>query len=252
MEMRFIDVFPPIREAIELAVNRRSDGDPVSGDDLPAGWRPFPRTDDSGGPVVVCKLPDPDMIESTIMNGDGGVLQAACPACSGYVERQIARLAAGRMVCFSIRSSDLYGSDLANSLTSALATTVTDDADEAELARTVLDELLQNAIVHGNLDLGSQDLRSMEDIDRFNTRIAERLNSPAYGGKHVGVGLWRAPSGWVLGIVDDGNGYDFEEQGAAGAGQQHTNYSGRGAMIVRSLSKAVHVDLGGRRTLVRF
>ncbi|MEQ9327522.1 MAG: ATP-binding protein [Rhodospirillales bacterium] len=192
------------------------------------------------------------MVEETLRKGYGGLLQVATRGCCVPVLSRLPRLAGCNLICFSIRSTDLFGSMLAGAITAGLARLAVADREEASLARTVLDELVQNAIVHGNLGLPTRVLESMDDIDRFNSDIASRLADPAYGMKHVGIGFWLTSAGWTAEIVDDGDGYAFTGAGSPEKLSGNSGYSGRGSQIVRSLSKAVHIDRGGRRTLVRF
>ena len=252
LRSRFIDVSPDIREIIETGIAALADGgSPAEPDGLPADWRPEEAAT-SGMPVVICGHPDSSMVEEAIRRGCGGLLQVATRGCCATVLSRMSRLAECNLLCFSIRSTDLFGNMLAGAITSGLARLAVADREGASLVRTVLDELVKNAIVHGNLGLPSGVLESMDDIDRFNSDIASRLADPAYGMKHVGIGFWRTTAGWTAEIVDDGDGYAFTAAGSPEKLSGNSGYSGRGSQIVRSLSKAVHIDRGGRRTLVRF
>lgn len=246
---QFIDVTPDVREAVDAEVATLAAGHPSPGDELPADWHPQGPTP-AEVPIVFCGMPDADMVEAAILLGHGGLLQLATRECIIDALHQASRLATCSVLCFSIRSVDLYGTALAGSITAGLARLAVEDREEASLAKTVLDELVQNAIVHGNLGLPSRKLNSMDDIEDFNADIAARLADPSYGTKHVGIAFWRASAGWVVEVVDDGDGYDSTRVNVNVAG--NFGYSGRGSHIIRSLSKAVHIDCGGRRTLVRF
>lgn len=249
LRRQFIDVASDLQVIVDAGITASAANGLSNSEELPANWRPQEPVS-AEAPLVFCSAPDADMVEAAILSGHGALLQVASRECSIDALRQVSRLAVYDLLCFSIRSADLYGTALAGSITAGLARLATEDQEAAGLARTVLDELLQNAIVHGNLGLPSRTLNSMEDIENFNAEIAARLADPAYGAKHVGIAFWRAPAGWVVEIVDDGDGYDFTDTGANVSG--NFGYSGRGSLIVRSLSKAVHIDCGGRRTLVSF
>jgi anti-sigma regulatory factor (Ser/Thr protein kinase) len=92
-------------------------------------------------------------------------------------------------------------------------------------ARLVLDELIGNAMNHGNKGDAS---------------------------KHVTVTLYAADGGWVATIEDEGSGFDPKDLNADFDAIELTATSGRGIALVEMYAKGLSFFNGGRGAYVMF
>lgn len=160
-------------------------------------------------------------------------------------------LASGKDVRFlSLTTRDLYQTKIAEDFLDRLSSWPADDSDSAALRRTVLVELLQNAIIHGNLELSSGDVSSIDDFVDLSRRIGLRLADNRYGLRLVTVCFWLVDGDPVISIMDQGKGFDHARRDDDL--EDDKRYSGRGLNIIKTFSKEHFVDMSGRRTTVRF
>ena len=160
--------------------------------------------------------------------------------------------ASGKDVRFlALTTRDLYQTSIAEDFLDRLSSWPADDSDSAALRRTVLVELLQNAIIHGNLELASGDVSSIDDFVDLSRRIGLRLADNRYGLRLVTVCFWLDKDDPVISIMDQGKGFDHRSRDDDDR-EGDSRYSGRGLNIIKTFSKEHHVDMSGRRTTVRF
>jgi anti-sigma regulatory factor (Ser/Thr protein kinase) len=164
----------------------------------------------------------------------------------------ILELVTGTNVRFlALTSRDLYQTEIAEDLLDRLSCWPANDSDDAALRRTVLVELLQNAIVHGNLELASGDVSSIDDFVDLSRRIGLRLADNRYGLRLVTICFWLDNEDPVISIMDQGKGFEHHRRDDDDH-QGDSRYSGRGLNIIETFSKEHYVDMSGRRTTVRF
>jgi len=71
-----------------------------------------------------------------------------------------------------------------------------------------LQELLFNAIEHGNLSIGTERKAALLRAGRFDDEVAARLEDPAYRDRRVAVDLLVRGRDIQVTIVDEGQGFD--------------------------------------------
>jgi DNA-binding response OmpR family regulator/anti-sigma regulatory factor (Ser/Thr protein kinase) len=122
-----------------------------------------------------------------------------------------------------------------------------------------ISELLINAVEHGNLGLGYADKSRLKREDTWQAEISRRLADPANADKEVAVGFERQASGVTLRVVDQGNGFPWQNflqisperacdpngRGIALAGMlsfSSLRYEGCGNIAVATISSAPHTS----------
>ncbi len=108
-------------------------------------------------------------------------------------------------------------------------------------------EALSNAVIHGNLQLGSE-LKERGD-DSFARALAERAADPLLAGRTVDIQVDYDGERCRWTITDEGAGFDVERVLARCLSDDPEVMlaSGRGILMMHSFLDGVHYDLGGRR-----
>lgn len=70
-------------------------------------------------------------------------------------------------------------------------------------------ELLINAVEHGNLEITYEEKTRLMQERRMSAEVAERLERPAFKGRHATATLAREGAGLVLAVEDEGPGFDW-------------------------------------------
>ncbi|WP_203291353.1 ATP-binding protein [Maricaulis parjimensis] len=123
-----------------------------------------------------------------------------------------------------------------------LATMLALACPNSDLVAVGLQELLVNAVEHGNLEIGAQEKQDLLLTGEWRAEVEKRLADPRYAHRRVIVNFKRGRRMISLTIQDDGEGFDHSaldaEEGAT------TGYRGRGVALARSLSFASVTYLG--------
>lgn len=98
-----------------------------------------------------------------------------------------------------------------------------------------LQELLVNAVEHGNLGVGYAEKSELVRAGRWQEEVAARLQRPEFRDKRVHVRLERIAGGLVIRIRDEGPGFDWREYLDFKAERAFDNH-GRGIALARALS----------------
>jgi len=117
----------------------------------------------------------------------------------------------------------------------------------AHAVETALHEAVVNAIVHGNLGMGSADRETVDGFARYCAQIESRLSDPGRADKWIEIAAQWTASEIVATVTDQGLGYRPGQGGA-----EEFEKSGRGLRIVRALTRDIRIDEGGRRIVMRF
>ncbi len=112
-----------------------------------------------------------------------------------------------------------------------------------EQIRVCLVEALENALVHGNLEIDSA--VKEEDWGRFEALVSERQADPAYGRRSIAISASLGPEGFAAQIEDQGQGFD-PDQPAESADPGFLSASGRGLLLIRGIMDEVRWKNGGR------
>ncbi len=110
--------------------------------------------------------------------------------------------------------------------------------------RVCLTEAVENALVHGNLEIDSA--LKEEDWGRFEALVAERQADPAYARRAVSIRASLGPGGFSAQIQDQGRGFD-PGRPAANPDPGFLASSGRGLLLIRGVMDEVRWEEGGRR-----
>jgi hypothetical protein len=116
-------------------------------------------------------------------------------------------------------------------------------ASPGPLAGLALHELIANAVIHGNLQVGSGRSELWRDLSDRQHAIAAALADPSRAARVVTIAIgWRS-SEMVAVIADEGGGYDPIAVPAA------TRGSGRGLRLAGTAGRVI-VSCGGRTTAI--
>ena len=110
----------------------------------------------------------------------------------------------------------------------------TDSQVQADFVLVGLQELLVNAVEHGNLEISGAQKRDLLIAGTWREEVERRLADPAYAQRRVIVTFQRGARMIAFTIQDEGEGFDHEaflKGPPAGAG-----YRGRGITLARTLS----------------
>jgi len=120
-----------------------------------------------------------------------------------------------------------------------------------------LQEAIINAVVHGNLGLGSAYKETADDLTRYHQVIRDRLATDPAARKLIDVIAWWDDAHLSIAVGDQGDGYATVERRkqtdtlrqAAGKDRRR---SGRGLEIIRRFAEEVTVANGGRTIVMSF
>ncbi len=159
---------------------------------------------------------------------------------------------------FSASSKHMFNSSFDEHLSKMIGDNRRLGQENRDLMRTAIDEAITNAVVHGNLELHSPPMHSINDFTAFYANIAERLAQPIYGDRQITIQKWaEGDNDWVS-VADQGHGYAphrerrLETPKSIRPGQKERRRSGRGLEIIRSLTKQTRLDQQGRRLSMQF
>jgi len=117
--------------------------------------------------------------------------------------------------------------------------------DETELmrVRVALDEALANAMIHGNLEIGSE-LREIACED-YHALIDERRRTAPYAQRKVSVIVRLTPGQAQFVIRDEGKGFDASSLPDPTDPANLEKLSGRGMLLIRTFMDEVHHNQTG-------
>jgi anti-sigma regulatory factor (Ser/Thr protein kinase) len=107
---------------------------------------------------------------------------------------------------------------------------------------TCLQEALTNAIIHGNLSIGSN-FSDYSELQEFHAQVEHALITPAAKLSRITIRVYEQYGSFTVSIGDEGKGFDFPSAPPA-----NTRPSGRGLYLIQSLASKVWLS-SNRRTL---
>ena len=114
-----------------------------------------------------------------------------------------------------------------------------------------LEEALANAIVHGNLEIGSN-MRDQDD-GTYEELMATRLKQPPFQSRRVRVAATFTTHQTVFEICDEGKGFDVSALPDPTAEDRLSRSHGRGLLLIQSLVDEVRYnECGNQITLVKW
>ena len=150
-------------------------------------------------------------------------------------------------VAYSLSSATVLKVDLGMTLTERL---VKEGCGISTIATLALHEIMLNAAIHGNLEVGSGPSRDWRDFSARQNKIDEALADPAKAARAVTVAIGWNVGSMVAVIADQGSGYRAKAL-ASGQPGMSPRAAGRGLMIARAVAK-VEVLGRGRSTRLVF
>lgn len=124
--------------------------------------------------------------------------------------------------------------------------------DNTELIRitVALREGLMNAIIHGNLEVGSE-LRNV-DHDAYYRLIADRRSQPVYANRRVHVHATESAQEARYVIRDEGPGFDPSKIPDPTDPENMEKASGRGLLLIRTfMDEFAHNSVGNEITMIK-
>jgi CheY-like chemotaxis protein/anti-sigma regulatory factor (Ser/Thr protein kinase) len=132
----------------------------------------------------------------------------------------------------------------------ALEMGIVDKSDRVRLVKAI-GAALENAILHGNLELTTAELMTAET--RQNDVVSERRNSPPYCDRHVFVSALLTPTEARISIRDEGPGFDVAGlSGSRSTPEQLISGERRGLVLIRAFLDDVQFNQAGNEiTLIK-
>ncbi len=129
-------------------------------------------------------------------------------------------------------------------LTQAIAACLADDAQGR--FNTALNEALQNALIHGNLEITSR-LRDEGQWDAYEALINQRLEQHEYVQRTIRIEALCDPQSVTVTVEDDGPGFDPAQLPDPREEDALLRASGRGISMIRFAMDEVHWNARGNR-----
>jgi DNA-binding response OmpR family regulator/anti-sigma regulatory factor (Ser/Thr protein kinase) len=119
---------------------------------------------------------------------------------------------------------------------------------EPQTVASGLNELLVNAVEHGNLGISYDEKKRLRMADTWEAEVVRRLALPGYRDRQVRVRVARRPDQLEFTISDEGAGFDWQRYLAIDPARA-TDPNGRGIAMARMLSFA-NLHYGGNGNTV--
>ncbi len=123
-------------------------------------------------------------------------------------------------------------------------------ADERDSVRLALTEAINNAVVHGNLGLGSE-LKESGDWEGFEQELKRRQADPALSARCLHIVVDIEPNQLQVVIEDEGEGFDAETLADPTDPAALLNCSGRGVMLMRFAMDDIAWNTKGNQLTMR-
>jgi len=129
---------------------------------------------------------------------------------------------------------------------------ISQHALEPEWVSASLQELVTNAIEHGNLGIGGQEKEILIRQNRWEAEVAKRSNLPQNAAKTVVIEFDGCGAEAVVTIEDQGAGFDWRPY-LTGDLDLRNKVQGRGILSARSIAlTSIKYEKDGRRVVVTF
>lgn len=119
--------------------------------------------------------------------------------------------------------------------------------------RIGLQEVLINAIEHGNLEISYSDKQKMLDGGDYNQLLAVRATQDRYKDKYVDIKIFSTPQYLKVIVEDMGNGFDLSALPNLGDPENFFKESGKGIlMAINAFDQIQYNDVGNAVTLIKY
>lgn len=173
----------------------------------------------------------------------------ACVEAGAALKPLLAELSRHGLM-LSLTTATAYRLEAAQAFCDALAARTKADKKLRQAMELALHEAMVNAMVHGNLEIGSLPKDSLDDFVRFCESIETRLGDPRFGDRRVDVRAEWCGDFIELVVQDHGRGYDTTSVLRRPVALDQK--SGRGLFLIKDLCETVAVADGGRRLAMTF
>jgi anti-sigma regulatory factor (Ser/Thr protein kinase) len=118
--------------------------------------------------------------------------------------------------------------------------------DDLELA---VHEAVVNGLLHGNLEIVSEDRQTLEGFRNYYETVEKRLDTPPFGRRGIEISAVADERSITVSVIDSGAGYDRSNLSVS---DDSDRKSGRGLALIRHFAQDVRIDDGGRKLTMRF
>ncbi len=112
-----------------------------------------------------------------------------------------------------------------------------------------LDEILTNAVLHGGLEIGSEQRDGVSPATSA-PLVSERENDPTYADRRIRVEVDLTPEAVRVSVTDPGPGFDVSALPDPDDPEAIMQAHGRGILMARALVSEVRYEEGGRRVVL--
>jgi len=180
---------------------------------------------------------------SGFMEQAGVPLEAVIEACVAAAEHS--------GTCYAATTAAMMAEDPSPLIVAAITRLWPGLERVAPLMELALVEAVANALIHGNLGIGSGMRISAAGLREFNRVVAEALADSELASRWVAVTVQPAGAeGIIISVTDQGAGYAFHD--LASPPVNATTKSGRGLDLIRKLARKVEGANGGRTIKMHF
>ena len=175
------------------------------------------------------------------------VLRALVSPASRFIEDRCAVPSSRMALGLAMRTRTAYQFPIAQIFTLALRERASLCDAVAENVELALHEAVANAIVHGNLGIGSEERNSLEGFGRFCREVVMRLADPAAAARPVVLTAWWSDRWLLVGVRDQGRGFVLGSDRDTGEAAH-----GRGIHFMHELAERVSWNQRHRRLVLTF
>lgn len=212
-------------------------------------------SDSTGCPVVDCGAAEDARLAIIVGEVDEERLNralrppvTACIEADGQLKPVFAAIPPQGLF-LSLTTATAYGIEVARALCDAIQARVPMDEKLRQVMELALHEALVNAMVHGNLEIGSLSKDSLDDFIQFCQTIEIRLGDAVFGHRRVTTVVSWNDETIDIDIADEGPGYDLA---ILDKPIDLNKKSGRGLFLIRDICRSVDILDQGRRLIMRF
>lgn len=125
-------------------------------------------------------------------------------------------------------------------------------SEDVSFMKIGLQEVLINAIEHGNLDITNREKQELLDRGDYNRILKERMQLPEYRGKFVDIKIFSTPEYLKISIQDMGKGFDLSSIPDPENPENFLKESGKGIlMAIHAFDRVEYNDVGNCVTLIK-
>jgi len=126
-------------------------------------------------------------------------------------------------------------------------------SEDVSFMKIGLQELLINAIEHGNLDISNKEKQELLDRGDYNRVLKERMQQPEYRDKFVDINIFSNPEYLKITIQDMGKGFDRTQIPDPENPENFLKECGKGIlMAMHAFDNVIYNDVGNSVSLIKY